>query len=1262
MENWRRFASAFPSDRLTGVLCRPILRYGRGSGERFSFCQLIFHEDNISMNFQNKKQDFEGINLKELADYPALLQLSESLWNLGKVRGAAIMVGAGFSRNAVRPSPLSPEPPLWSDFESRLKQKLYPNRKATPNALQLAEEFKAEFGTIELESLIRGMIRDDLWTPGPLHSQLVSLPWNDILTTNWDTLLERAATQDHRRRYETVYTINDIASTRPPRIVKLHGSLPSYTPFIFSEEDYRTYPRRYAPFVNLVRQVLLENDLCLVGFSATDPNFAEWIGWIRDELGDHARRVFLVGALDLTASRRRYLESLNVTPVDFSPLVGEVEGADPHAEAVRHFLSFLHATKPKPAHRWPWDEDLSELKAHSRKSGKEDGTEEKNTDLQHALKKTIEKLQRLHRQYPGWLVCPIGKREQVRWWADEIFGEVQKASKVLSGEDFAVLICEVAWLLDISLSPVLQPFPELAARCVEGDLSAFLPLEERSRIALILLRAAREADDDERFEHWYEWLNVHASNLPEDKTRATYQRALRARDRLEFAELEVLIPQISGDDPAWKLRCAALHTEFDETDKAADLIADVTGELEERFARDRTSIWIMSRLAVAGWLWSAMDHHPVRRDQTAIHSGFNWSDDWPTIFHTHKCDPWDELHDLDRDIAKTRFKAATATDIRPKFDTGRYTDSSNSTRWTSWTQVPAADLLYRYADEAGIPAKLDFMILLSERMEQSIEDISRDGLWKHLIRMRVHLHATNKTLDTIYDRPSVASLAEDICGELTGRLRTAVSYGVDRLEPPNAGRRSLRWVQRTRNLMEFLSRIVIRAPSDIGAQFFDEALPLVQDRRFHDPMLIGGLKNFLARAFEAMPPADRGSRVLDLLNVPLPGEVGWSPPFNDWPELIGDLALEGVRRPKSNQEWKSRIGKLLTIARTDKEKSRPLAIWRLCWLHDKGHLHAREIREFGEALWSQCEGDEVLPENTGLYDCALLSLPEPVAGRAEHLFRRKYFAPPGEQLKLSEYVIEEIRGSGRGRNATTGCFPTKEEAERLLDTLIAWRPREASTPSIFSDHGDDRVARRLGVAVRHTLLPVFDRTNWPAEKTAAVTSWLDETEKVPSAIAILPELVRLRILPVDQAEEKLRRGLQSRDRQMGIIASHVVSDWMHNKSSSLPPLPTSVVRAVCAATANRRYPNLHLMVHLSSEFVQRGLLNDSETQMLVEALDDLRLETDYGENPTDKITLPFVRRNCIDLARNLHAKGRNGPVIDHWLMVASTDPLPEVRH
>lgn len=225
------------------------------------------------------------IDISALPDYPALKQIQEALWGHGETRGAAVMVGAGFSQNARLASNIGRRPPLWHHFEREMAGRLYPGSQAAHDPLKLAEEYKAALGQHALDGLIRKLVPDDQWTPGDLHERLLSLPWADVLTTNWDTLLERTELPNPDRTYEVVRTIADIARTRAPRIVKLHGSLPSHTPFIFTEEDFRRYPQRFAPFVNLAQQVLLENELCLFGFSGDDPTRAVTRGLKLHEAG-----------------------------------------------------------------------------------------------------------------------------------------------------------------------------------------------------------------------------------------------------------------------------------------------------------------------------------------------------------------------------------------------------------------------------------------------------------------------------------------------------------------------------------------------------------------------------------------------------------------------------------------------------------------------------------------------------------------------------------------------------------------------------------------------------------------------------------------------------------------------------------------------------------------------------------------------------------------------------------------------------------------
>ena len=204
------------------------------------------------------------------------------------------------------------------------------------SALRIAEEYEAAFGRVALNELILRSIPDGFYAPGLLHKLLLQLPWSDVFTPNYDTLLERARVTVHERRYDLVQTAADIPGRMKPRVVKLHGSFPSHRPFIITEEDYRTYPARFPAFVNLVQQSIMESVLCLVGFSGDDPNFLAWTGWVRDNLRESTPFIYLCGLLDLSPSERLVLNQKKIIPIDLSPIISEQECPD---KATRHALT-----------------------------------------------------------------------------------------------------------------------------------------------------------------------------------------------------------------------------------------------------------------------------------------------------------------------------------------------------------------------------------------------------------------------------------------------------------------------------------------------------------------------------------------------------------------------------------------------------------------------------------------------------------------------------------------------------------------------------------------------------------------------------------------------------------------------------------------------------------------------------------------------------------------------------------------------------------
>jgi hypothetical protein len=303
-------------------------------------------------------------------DHIHIAQIRSALWSGREYGRAAVLVGTGFSRNAI-PATTTPRPiPLWNDLTRVLIDQLYPpgsqqeyernvasrQGESTSGALRLAQEYEAAHGRQRLDQLLLDAIPDQDWKPGGLHRLLLELPWADVFTTNYDTLIERGSFLVNDRSYGLVQTVAEIPFAIRPRIVKLHGSFPSIRPFIITEEDYRTYPRQFAPYINLVQQSMMETVFCLVGFSGDDPNFLHWSGWVRDNLGKSAPRIYLCGVLGLNDAKRRMLHERNVTPIDMSPVFPRERFPD---SAIRHrlgiewFLLNLEAGKPSDPLSWP---------------------------------------------------------------------------------------------------------------------------------------------------------------------------------------------------------------------------------------------------------------------------------------------------------------------------------------------------------------------------------------------------------------------------------------------------------------------------------------------------------------------------------------------------------------------------------------------------------------------------------------------------------------------------------------------------------------------------------------------------------------------------------------------------------------------------------------------------------------------------------------------------------------------------------------------
>lgn len=155
--------------------------------------------------------------------------------------------------------------------------------------------------------------REDL----SLHKKLLEGAWDNIYTTNYDTLIEYTALKEEKQ-WNTIFNGYELSFSKQKKsIIKIHGNLRNPNKetdnkmfefdgnhlqrYIISKEDYDQYPVNHEAFTQLMRISLLQGCFCLLGFSGDDPNFITWIKWVRDILVrdknddcDKNQKVFLI--------------------------------------------------------------------------------------------------------------------------------------------------------------------------------------------------------------------------------------------------------------------------------------------------------------------------------------------------------------------------------------------------------------------------------------------------------------------------------------------------------------------------------------------------------------------------------------------------------------------------------------------------------------------------------------------------------------------------------------------------------------------------------------------------------------------------------------------------------------------------------------------------------------------------------------------------------------------------------------------------------
>ena len=1232
-----------------------------------------------------------------IPDQSHINRVRDALWQRSG-GGASVMVGSGFSRNALKTRPAANGPPTWRELAEAVYDKLYPqpqdeNRDlgtATSDFLRLAQEYEAKFGQGDLHRFLIELIRDDDFLPGDFHIRLLSLPWHDIFTTNWDTLLERARTSVAGRAYSVVRNMAEIPLANRPRIVKLHGSAPSHFPLIFTQEDYRTYSTKFAPFVNTMRQAMMETVFCLIGFSGDDPNFLQWSGWVRDNLGDAAPKIYLAGWLDLSSPGRRMIEGLNVVPIDLAshPKADEWPEHLRHQYATEWILHTLERGELYDVTAWPSPQKHAALPTHLEpvevvKSNTPQEEPYSPSELSEpenvpgSVRQLLGIWEHNRKIYPGWLTVPSSERQLLSLYTNEW---EQKILQVLP--DFAPIerlnaIRELVWRKEILLEPILSQLESAAAetlkpidchrRTIDGVVNRAIEWaavrEAWRTVALTLVTAARRNLDQHVFEQRIEALSPFRQDDPDVDQRIRHERCLWAMYSIDFEALDGLLKdwQTENCDPVWMMRKAALLAETGRNDEASGLIEYTLAASRESPANDRS---VVGPSCESWALWSAWRDGGENRQELMK----RWNKLAPL-----KCNALTEKHHIANAI-----KSKRETEEAPVFDLGGRQGSGFSLSSEEFERQIAAYRAIRLSEVAGLPPSINHVNVATDILKLAAESlvVLYPEMAARLV-LRVSTEEGDKTLKRVFSRTRVAVLSVDSAKALAEICSSVIEYALPQMVGMTArGNYPLFWIGRMRVAMEVLSRLVLRLDPDMVESIFTKALEYYQnDYVARDSWLGYPLRNLLKRSWETLLEDRRIARVLDLLNAPIIGMDNFTAKsaahYRDPGELLQDDELFSPPRTADNEcHWQEVVSLLVRGLHAGGE-ARKRASLRIVLVELEKQLTEAELSQVAQALWDKrYTGPDELPGETSLLDGAFLLLPEPEFGLAEQRFRRKWLtasnAPQKDAPSHDDILWQVGNAISYLKNHQRPLELSEDERAYLIKVVEQWSDTPVPSHYFGPIESQLREPTLRALSGLHTVISEIQIPVPIGEKLYGKAQDLNESG-IPG-FGLMAGLVKSLPNRFDELALMMRMGLLADSVDLAEGAAKGLYHWLNTSAeadSQIQPPSDDLVREIGVVIATRKKTVLAQALQIAKwvfdegNDVQKETLRDLALQGLGSLVEELRYDREHDLD----FDVPLLRCRCAHLALSMAERGFNdAPTVTRWLEISKEDPLPEVRH
>ena len=1154
--------------------------------------------------------------------------IADHLWN--SPSNACAFVGAGMSMNAIRKDITTPRSPGWTDLANKMINNLPEGWKidsSFQSVLKIAEMYVASFGRDEMNRLLEESIPDDELEPSELHEKFLELPWHDVFTTNYDTLLERAADRIGGR-YACINTQEEVANSVSPRIVKLHGSFSSGGDYVISEEDYRKYPTEKAIFVNTVRQSLIENTFCLFGFSGDDPNFTNGIGWVQDQLKYSKTNIYIIG-WNFDESTRLLWKNRKIFLIDLAPICPTIAE---FSDALMEIVQYLQSKNPRDI---DWEVDSL---------------------LDKKRRVVFSRLKKKHDEYKGWYLAPHDKREQIVRSLYEADDKIVEA--LLANSHNIQLAYYVNWLWEKAALPLFDNYVDIFAK-VTTEAELLVKKGDKAKwrtLVLALIRAYRERGNEEQWHVYCEMFNRHINGVSsEHKSRYYYELCLFDIIGLNFKELHEHIEAWgkSSMPEIWRAKRAMLVAEYfdiiearKELNKAlASYIKQNTKEPHRRdIQRESTNaimLFLLGRINAVEKLmaWESPKKEDTFREKLRESSKYG-------------CNPIDEIIYLEQNLRP--HINSDNVEIVPSFDISRVNQSHHFEQ--EQKDLRFSTQCMRVFEELSAPVVLQRVNVFDKKSLQIlIGNLAQ--VYPNLAQTYILRSGNKENIDSLFSRKALTAWTREQSNEFLDGIRQLLE---EIITPDSDIRKAILHTETMMTVIpEIMSRLVTKASFEVREAVL-KTIGLYYASDYQGRIV--GVSTLVNRLMNSFNQEEQRKVLPYIVGMPFPNHyphyenvLRFDPVTFADITTVRDVAIDN----KTIAEQLHQLG--------DEGDSRIVAFCRLNKLYHLDLLNEEQKVKFGEQLWSRTDKGSGFPANIPYYNHIYLQLPHPKSVDVEGMLRQ-YFADTSFANEKAGGVAM-TRGEFSNWNVILGAtamgYPwMQDEFRKLVNDIIEWwhkykkRLSHKEAASLLHSIPEEYEYRLLKII---TILSFVIRPNWEfvsKEQKVQLSDIVDDSRLYTNHhLSLQAILSSEKILNSDYTEDIIESLSSTEERDVragGLAVQYMAVRGIFEKS---------IIDSVTCFFRYGKSVGMNSILTTLEELLNRGWQPDAEQQRdLYLGLNNQYKSTQIGQYDSeldveDKL---LIRQKCVDIASKIEQKvdvkdGRLASIISQWLKLTEDE-------